>query len=82
MNKCLQFLDRGAELAEYLQSKKKKKPGGTPVLGKGIATFTKATEEDRNRNYGEALKLYLQGVELLSSSKCTRFLIILFLDAK
>lgn len=40
-------------------------------LQKGIDLVTKATEEDRSKNYAEALRLYQHGVEyFLHSMKC------------
>lgn len=42
------------------------------ILQKAIDLVTKATEEDRNKNYEEALRLYEHGVEyFLHSIKCT-----------
>lgn len=42
------------------------------TLQKAIDLVTKATEEDRNKNYGEALRLYEHGVEhFLHAIKCT-----------
>lgn len=42
------------------------------MVQKAIDLVTKATEEDRNKNYEEALKLYEHGVEyFLHSIKCT-----------
>lgn len=44
--------------------------GGT-TLQKAIELVTKATEEDRNKNYEEALRLYEHGVEyFLHAIKC------------
>lgn len=41
------------------------------TLQKAIELVTKATEEDRNKNYEEALKLYEHGVEyFLHAIKC------------
>lgn len=41
------------------------------ILQKAIDLVTKATEEDRNKNYEEALRLYEHGVEyFLHSIKC------------
>ena len=41
------------------------------ALQKAIDLVTKATEEDNNRNYAEALRLYEHGVEhFLHSLKC------------
>ncbi|VEN34616.1 unnamed protein product [Callosobruchus maculatus] len=34
-----------------------------PLLKKAIEIVTKAVEEDRAKNYGEALRLYEKGVE-------------------
>lgn len=40
-------------------------------LQKAIDLVTKATEEDRNKNYEEALKLYESGIEyFLHALKC------------
>lgn len=40
-------------------------------LQKAIDIVTKATEEDKNKNYEEALKLYEHGVEyFLHAMKC------------
>lgn len=51
------------------------------ITQKAIDLVTKATEEDRNKNYEEALRLYEHAVEyFLHSIKCTssvRFLLIL-----
>lgn len=42
------------------------------TLAKAIEIVTKATEEDRNKNYEEALRLYEHGVEyFLHAIKCT-----------
>lgn len=42
---------------------------------KAIDLVTKATEEDRNKNYEEALKLYESGIEyFLHALKCKIFL--------
>lgn len=41
------------------------------ILQKAIELVTKATEEDRNKNYEEALRLYEHAVEyFLHSIKC------------
>lgn len=41
------------------------------TLQKAIDLVTKATEEDRNKNYAEALRLYEHGVEyFLHAIKC------------
>lgn len=41
------------------------------TLQKAIDIVTKATEEDRNKNYEEALRLYEHGVEyFLHAVKC------------
>lgn len=41
------------------------------TLQKAIDLVTKATEEDRNKNYAEALRLYEHGVEyFLHTIKC------------
>lgn len=41
------------------------------TLQKAIDLVTKATEEDRNKNYEEALRLYEHGVEyFLHAIKC------------
>lgn len=41
------------------------------TLQKAIELVTKATEEDRNQNYAEALHLYEHGVEyFLHAIKC------------
>lgn len=43
----------------------------TTTLQKAIDLVTKATEEDRNKNYAEALRLYEHGVEhFLHAIKC------------
>jgi len=43
------------------------------TLQKAIDLVTKATEEDRNKNYAEALRLYEHGVEyFLHTIKCKR----------
>lgn len=47
--------------------------GGT-TLQKAIELVTKATEEDRNKNYEEALRLYEHGVEyFLHAIKCNNY---------
>lgn len=44
------------------------------TLQKAIDIVTKATEEDRNKNYEEALRLYEHGVEyFLHAIKCENF---------
>lgn len=44
------------------------------TLQKAIDLVTKATEEDKNKNYGEALRLYEHGVEyFLHAIKCKFF---------
>lgn len=44
------------------------------TLQKAIDLVTKATEEDRNKNYEEALRLYEHGVEyFLHAIKCEQF---------
>lgn len=44
------------------------------TLQKAIDIVTKATEEDRNKNYEEALRLYEHGVEyFLHAVKCKRW---------
>lgn len=44
------------------------------TLQKAIDLVTKATEEDRNKNYAEALRLYEHGVEyFLHAIKCKWF---------
>ena len=46
------------------------------TLQKAIDLVTKATEEDRNKNYAEALRLYEHGVEyFLHAIKCKRCLL-------
>lgn len=54
------------------------------TLQKAIDLVTKATEEDRNKNYAEALRLYEHGVEyFLHAIKCKyldRFYLIIFED--
>lgn len=41
------------------------------TLQKAIDLVTKATDEDRNKNYAEALRLYEHGVEhFLHAIKC------------
>lgn len=43
-------------------------------MQKAIDLVTKATEEDRNKNYAEALRLYEHGVEyFLHAIKCKFF---------
>lgn len=43
----------------------------TSTLQKAIDLVTKATEEDKNKNYSEALRLYEHGVEyFLHAIKC------------
>lgn len=45
------------------------------ILQKAIDLVTKATEEDRNKNYEEALKLYESGIEyFLHALKCKIFI--------
>lgn len=45
------------------------------ILQKAIDLVTKATEEDRNKNYEEALKLYESGIEyFLHALKCKFFI--------
>lgn len=45
--------------------------GSGTTLQKAIELVTKATEEDRNKNYEEALRLYEHGVEyFLHAIKC------------
>lgn len=49
------------------------------MLQKAIDLVTKATEEDRNKNYEEALKLYESGIEyFLHALKC-KFLLYTYL---
>lgn len=49
----------------------------TNTLNKAIELVTKATEEDRNKNYEEALRLYEHGVEyFLHAIKCTSSIFI------
>lgn len=44
------------------------------TLQKAIDLVTRATEEDRNKNYAEALRLYEHGVEyFLHAIKCKWF---------
>ena len=44
-------------------------------LQKGIEIVTKATEEDKNGNYAEALRLYEHGVEyFLHAVKCKSYI--------
>lgn len=46
------------------------------TLQKAIDLVTRATEEDRNKNYAEALRLYEHAVEyFLHAIKCKSFLI-------
>lgn len=46
------------------------------TLQKAIDLVTKATEEDRNKNYAEALRLYEHGVEyFLHAIKCKIFIV-------
>lgn len=43
-----------------------------PTLTKAIELVTRATEEDRKKNFEEALRLYEHGVEyFLHAIKCT-----------
>lgn len=50
------------------------------TLQKAIELVTKATEEDRNKNYEEALRLYEHGVEyFLHAIKC-RFIYVFALQ--
>lgn len=45
------------------------------TLQKAIDLVTRATEEDKNKNYAEALRLYEHGVEyFLHAIKCEFFL--------
>lgn len=45
------------------------------TLQKAIDLVTKATEEDKNKNYAEALRLYEHGVEyFLHAIKCKQML--------
>jgi hypothetical protein len=45
--------------------------GPETSLGKAIELVTRATEEDKNKNYNEALKLYSQGCDwFLHALKC------------
>lgn len=47
------------------------------TLQKAIDIVTKATEEDRNKNYEEALRLYEHGVEyFLHAIKCKISLVL------
>lgn len=49
------------------------------TLQKAIDLVTKATEEDRNKNYEEALRLYEHGVEyFLHAIKCELNFILKF----
>lgn len=49
------------------------------TLQKAIDIVTKATEEDRNKNYEEALRLYEHGVEyFLHAIKCESDAVTLF----
>ncbi|CAL4112106.1 unnamed protein product [Meganyctiphanes norvegica] len=57
--KCQQYIDRAEKLDEYL----KKPPNSTTTLQEAIDLVTKATEEDRNHNYAEAVRLYESAVE-------------------
>lgn len=44
---------------------------GVTTLQKAIDLVTRATEEDKNKNYEEALRLYEHGVEyFLHAIKC------------
>lgn len=50
------------------------------TLQKAIDLVTKATEEDKNKNYGEALRLYEHGVEyFLHAIKCKFLLSFMWL---
>lgn len=50
------------------------------TLQKAIDIVTKATEEDRNKNYEEALRLYEHGVEyFLHAIKCKDLIFIIAL---
>ncbi|KAF5269524.1 hypothetical protein FQA39_LY08713 [Lamprigera yunnana] len=68
--KCCQYLERADIIKESIR-KWKKEPvnegdnqnNSGNTIQKGIDLVTKATEEDRNRNYEEALQLYEHGVE-------------------
>lgn len=57
--KCLSYADRAKCLREYLKKNQ--------TLQQAIDLVTKATEEDKNRNYREALKLYDEGVATFSN---------------
>lgn len=49
------------------------------TLQKAIELVTKATEEDKNKNYEEALRLYEHGVEyFLHAIKCKFYLQFFF----
>ena len=51
---------------------------GTTTLQKAIDLVTRATEEDKNKNYEEALRLYEHGVEyFLHAIKCKSYYNIL-----
>lgn len=54
------------------------------TLQKAIELVTKATEEDKNKNYEEALRLYEHGVEyFLHAIKCKFhrfFVLLIFFD--
>lgn len=50
------------------------------TLQKAIDLVTKATEEDKNKNYAEALRLYEHGVEyFLHAIKCKFLLLLMWL---
>ena len=54
---------------------------GTTTLQKAIDLVTRATEEDKNKNYEEALRLYEHGVEyFLHAIKCKSFTIYFLLN--
>lgn len=51
------------------------------TLQKAIELVTKATEEDRNKNYEEALRLYEHGVEyFLHAIKCKQVATLLYIS--
>ena len=52
-----------------------------PSLQKAIDLVTKATEEDKNKNYQEALKLYEHSIEyFLHAIKCENHLHLFYYD--
>lgn len=57
------------------KDKKNENMANSGTLQKAIELVTKATEEDKNKNYEEALRLYEHGVEyFLHAIKCKFYL--------